>query len=142
MEPLGLLPSEQPRCPPDTAGKCDVPVHITDWMPTFCRLAGYEPTEDLKWDGSDVWPILTGELARRSHPLYWAGTRNDMAVRDGDWKLIARPSDSGSNVELFNLADDPSERNNLAERLPERVERLQRLIARLARADGDSAVNE
>jgi arylsulfatase A-like enzyme len=49
-------------------------------------------------------------------------------VREGDWKLIQPTRDK--RPELFNLASDPHERTNLAEKQPERVRRLQDLIAR------------
>ena len=34
------------------------PVHVADWFPTLAGLAGYKPNTDLKWDGSDRWPVL------------------------------------------------------------------------------------
>ena len=37
----------------------DTPLHAVDWMPTLCALAGVEPAQDLKWDGTNIWPILT-----------------------------------------------------------------------------------
>lgn len=122
-------------------GKCKTPIHITDWMPTFCHFVGYHSDSDLKWDGTDVWPYLTGDTTRRTHPLYWAGPGyKSLAIRDGDWKLIVHQRDSGVKLELFHLADDPRETNNLAEQMPERVAKLQRLLAAASRADGDAVV--
>jgi arylsulfatase A-like enzyme len=124
-------------------GKCEEPIHITDWMPTFCRLAGYRAAGDLKWDGTDIWPSLTGESPRENHPLYWAGSSSgSQAVRRGDWKLITRNRDDSRKLELFNLADDPHETKNLAPSRPKRVAKLQQLMTELARADGDSVVKE
>jgi uncharacterized sulfatase len=48
-------------------------------------------------------------------------------VRVGDWKLIV-PVKEGGPVELFNLADDPNEKTNRADRNPEVVERLQQRL--------------
>jgi arylsulfatase len=45
-----------------------------------------------------------------------------LAVRAGDWKLLADPD--GSSVQLFNLAKDPGEQQNLAEQEPERAQAL------------------
>jgi len=124
-------------------GKCNVPLHITDWMPTFCQLAGYTPKSDLKWDGSDIWPTLTGESPRTSYPLYWAGNDSrSAAVRKGDWKLIVYQREDSDEVELFNLAEDPSESNNLVATMPERVAELRQLMTRISSLDGDSAVKE
>ncbi|MCD6395586.1 MAG: arylsulfatase, partial [Planctomycetes bacterium] len=53
-------------------GKTDAPIHIVDWMPTLCALAGVEMDKDPAWDGVNVWPAITGEsktLAKRT--LYW-----------------------------------------------------------------------
>ena len=33
-------------------------MHVADWLPTLCGLAGYKPPKDPKWDGADVWPTL------------------------------------------------------------------------------------
>jgi arylsulfatase A-like enzyme len=53
-------------------------------------------------------------------------------VRQGDWKLIWRTL-LPSNVELFNLAEDPSEKNNLAAQHPDKVVALQQRLNELAK---------
>ena len=53
-------------------GKCSVALHISDWMPTFCALAKYQPEHDLHWDGQDIWPSLVGQASATPRPLYWA----------------------------------------------------------------------
>ena len=56
------------------------------------------------------------------------------AVRRGDWKLILdRRKD---RIELFNLADDPFEENDLADEQPERAARLLGLLKTMAEQDG------
>jgi arylsulfatase A-like enzyme len=47
-------------------------------------------------------------------------------VRSGDWKLIVPVK--GGAAELFNLADDPQEKTNLAEKKPDVVERLKKRL--------------
>jgi arylsulfatase A-like enzyme len=54
----------------------------------------------------------------RKEPLFWEHEGN-RAVRDGDWKLVARGA-TGS-WQLYNLKDDPSELTDLVEDHPERV---------------------
>jgi arylsulfatase A-like enzyme len=115
-------------------GKFTAPLHAVDWMPTFCALAGHEPSTDLKWDGRDVWPWLSGEQKPDSRALYWAGTNfRTAAVRDGDWKLIHHRDKE--KFELFDLGRDPNETTDLSAAEPERVERLQRLLDEMSQAD-------
>ncbi len=117
------------------------PIHTCDWMPTFCRLAGYQAKQNLKSDGRDVWPILTGEQpSPEPRTLYWLGVgRRERAVRHGDWKLITGEKD---RIELYDLAHDPSETTNLAEREPQRVAELRKFMELAAAADDDARVME
>jgi len=48
------------------------------------------------------------------------------AVRRGDWKLVWKTA-LPSKIELYNLAQDPGEKNDLSEKYPEKVAELQRL---------------
>jgi len=125
------------------AGKCTVPLHITDWMPTFCALADCVPETNLKWDGTNVWPLLTGEAAQRSRLLYWTapGFRS-RAVRDGDWKVIVRGNGDSVSTELFNLAHDPNETADLAQQMPDKVAQLQGKLAEVAKADRDAVAKD
>ena len=45
-----------------SAGTVNAPLHVVDWMPTLCGLAGYVAKDDLKWDGMNVWPVVSGEV--------------------------------------------------------------------------------
>ena len=105
----------------------ETPVINTDWLPTLLELAGLPIPQGL--DGLSFAPLLAGrsELPRRT--LFWhfphytnQGSQPGGAVRDGDWKLIEHYEDG--RVELFNLARDLSETNNLAAQEPERVSQL------------------
>ena len=47
------------------------------------------------------------------------------AVRQGDWKALHLPEPYGNNTwQLYNLADDPAEQNDLASKYPDRVKAL------------------
>ena len=109
-------------------GRMDHPVHVSDWMPTFINLLGINPATEPKWDGQDIWPLLTGENQNPdSREIYWnfrAGS--GFAVRDGDWKLISSEIE-GTNertFELFNMAEDPYEQNDLASTNKAKVDEL------------------
>ena len=102
------------------------PVHIVDWMPTFCKLAGHTPARDLQWDGHSIWPLITREVTKpEARSLYWK-TPKAYAVRQGDWKLLV--NQDGTETQLFDLAADPCETRDLAGEQTERVAQLKKLL--------------
>lgn len=129
---------------------------ITDWMPTLCALAEVKPELDLKWDGLNLWPQLSGAEAVRSRVIYTVGPSfNARALRDGDWKLVATRKGSANKSaankgnaavseisELFDLAKDPNETTDLAAQKPELVLQLRAVMDRHARADRDAVVKD
>ena len=123
------------RLPP---GKMLHPMQIIDWMPTLSALAGYQPQKNLKWDGLNVWSLVSGQ-ARNAAPrtLYTPFVRGT-AIRHGDWKLVVAAG--SEKAELFDLSHDPSETNDLASKLPERVQALRQRLAEVAQADRDAVV--
>lgn len=113
--------------------KLEVPMHVADWMPTLCGLAGYQSKLSLDWDGTDVWPLLNGEKKPEPRLLYWAGVGfRSRAVREGDWKLIVPQK---GKPELFDLASDPNETTDLAAQMPDKVTALQAKLAEVSRGD-------
>jgi arylsulfatase B len=68
-----------------------------------------------KLDGVDLLPYLKGKIKVAPHEkLFWRQDRR-AALRMGDWKLLRNPR-RGQNSEwqLYNLANDIAEQNNLA----------------------------
>ena len=120
-------------------------LHIVDLFPTFVKLACGRLDQKLPLDGRDIMPVLTeGKPSPHEDILLNAITRNDGAIRKGDWKLILNGNDGVTDthdletgerkqegkksrkekgaeqkVELFNLRDDPSETNDLSAKHPE-----------------------
>ena len=91
-----------------------------DFLPTACDLAGVESPKGL--DGLSFAPLLTSQGTQKTHQyLYWefheGGTMQ--AVRQGDWKALRRAP--GQPLELYNLAKDPGEQQNVAADHPEIV---------------------
>jgi arylsulfatase A-like enzyme len=114
------------------------PVHVADWFPTFAALAGYKPKADLKWDGADRWPVLSGAAKPESRVLYWLGPGgNSHALRKGDIVLIGQ---KGKPDELYDLAADPSQKTDLALRRPETIRELNELLKRVSERDNDAKV--
>ncbi|MCA9194620.1 MAG: sulfatase-like hydrolase/transferase [Planctomycetales bacterium] len=118
-------------------GKIDEPMHITDWMPTFCELANYSPTRSLGWDGESVLSVLQVHSGLPEREFYsvapgWRG----QALRVGEWKLIK----SDSQIELFNLKSDPSESKNVASENGELLEKMKLKLEEIAMRDRESEV--
>ena len=102
---------------------CDEPVISLDVMPTICAAVGAELSGDRVYDGKNMLPALHGQTKAPLHEaLFWYDGADQWAVRAGKWKLL---SFKGS-LELYNLHEDMSEKNNLKEQNPQIVERLQR----------------
>lgn len=111
------------------SGRESTPVSIVDWMPTFCRLAGYQPGADLRWDGTDLSQLLLNNQPIPERPIYIAGPRwNAMSLRMGPWKLVVS---NNSRYELFNIDDDPSESSD---RFAEQSNQAQALLKALEAA--------
>lgn len=123
-------------------GVFNPPVHVVDWMPTLCALADFKPQYDLRWDGINLWPQITGKAEPEPRRLYWAGVRHrTAAVREGDWKLIAHRGNN-PRFELFDLQNDPNESNDLSSKHPDKVETLKSLLKQLAARDRDAAATD
>lgn len=116
------------------ARKVTAPMHAVDWMPTLFGLVGIEQGQESA-DGRDTWSILTGEESKADpqRVFYWLWGKDRIALRQGDWKL-ARNGGKGPFL-LFNLADDPNEKTDVAEQRPEKVTELMELLKREQTSD-------
>ena len=103
----------------------ETPVIQLDILPTALAAAGGTPQSEWKLDGTNLLPLLEGKADKLDRDtLYWRfGVQ--YAVRQGDWKLVK----AGLNqpVQLFNLKDDRTEKDDLAAKQPEKVKSLQAL---------------
>jgi arylsulfatase A-like enzyme len=112
----------------------DAPAITLDIAPTALAAAGISVQPDMALDGVDLLPHLQGEVNSSPHEqLFWRGW-GQMAVRQGDWKLVSYVAkmDEGElkrgearNVmtphRLYNLRRDIGESQDLADAEPERV---------------------
>jgi len=96
-----------------------------DFLPTACEIIGAEPPADI--DGISYLPTLLGnEQKQRQHDhLYWElGGRQ--GIRMGDWKLVrTRP---GAKVELYNLAEDIGEQDDVGKENPEILAKMTEML--------------
>jgi arylsulfatase A-like enzyme len=128
------------------------PVIGTDFYPTLIEIAGGElPGSEQVLDGTSFVPLLVSEGEWVPRPLFWhfpAYLQRDAsvepgqpfrttpasAIRDGEFKLIWYFEDS--RAELYDLANDLSETNDLAATVPEKTADLQaQLLAWWAETD-------
>lgn len=119
------------RIPP--ASRCDIPLSTMDLYPTCVELAAATLPTDQPVDGVSLVRLLTDPDARLDREtLYWHlphyhHSTPASAIRQGDWKLIEFFEDGA--LELYNLHDDVSERQNLAAEYPDRAKSLQALLS-------------
>ena len=100
-----------------------------DIMPTLADITHSAiPTNEVT-DGISFLPTLLDKGKQREHEyLYWefheGGGR--LALREGDWKMdvLNAISKDKEKIELYNLADDLGETNNLANANPEKTKQM------------------
>ena len=106
-----------------------VPATSTDFYPTVLEMAGLPSQPQQHCDGLSLVPLLKGAEEPARDALYWhfphhhgSNWTPGAAVRAGDWKLIEFYEEQ--RVELYNLTDDLSERNDLAAQMPKKRDEL------------------
>lgn len=113
----------------EPGSKTDQPGHVIDVLPTCLELAGAEYPQTFKKneitpvEGLSLAPILAGQQ-REGHPaLFFEHEGGKAMIADG-WKLV-QPKQNGQ-WELYHLAEDRTETNNLAEAEPKRLAQMKR----------------
>ncbi len=120
------------------------PLHIVDMYPTLLKLAGASLEQPLPIDGKDAWPTIAEGRPSPHDEILHNSTPFNGAIRRGNWKLVCNghltanytgPKADDNRFELFNLSDDPYEKNNLVKKHPRKFQELkQRLEAYAAQA--------
>jgi arylsulfatase A len=105
------------------------PAQSMDLYPTLLELTGTPDAPDHVVDGVSLVPLLRGQSLAASRSLFWhyphyhpGGATPYGAIRNGDWKLI-QFYETG-HLELYNLASDLGEQQDLANALPEKANQL------------------
>ena len=124
---------------------CAEPTGYIDVFPTVLRMAGADPAKVAQrpLDGRDVLDVWRDRARAPERPWFSyiaPQTTEDAAVAVGPWKLVlhggavlgATP-DPATQVELYNLDDDPRETKNLAAAQPARVAQLRAHLAEFGR---------
>src|SRR6266576_1474839 len=106
---------------------------MVDVMPTALALAGAKGSPDHPFDGKDIWPTLAGNQTSAHDDVLINVEAFRGAIRKGNWKLVKIALLPG-RTELFDLAKDPSEKNNVASQFPEVVNDLEARLIEYAKA--------
>ena len=104
----------------------DSPAHLIDVMPTLAELAGCEIPS--RWTDRDLRPVsgvslssvFRGQTTRPDRPIHFLFS-SDRALRLGDWKAVSFRSEAW---ELYNVAEDRTELNDLAKTHPDRLKSM------------------
>ncbi len=127
------------------------PAGLVDVLPTVCGLLNLNKPKGVHLDGADLSPLLKGrpDSFQRQQALFWhlQKARPIVALRDGDYSLVAEPdfeisknnmfqeawipaikNGTYKNYQLFNLKDDPAQNNNLATKQPELLKSLKKKL--------------
>ncbi|WP_017446498.1 sulfatase [Gayadomonas joobiniege] len=99
---------------------------LMDILPTAAYLAGASLPTDRVLDGKNIWPLLSGQQGAKSpYEAFFYHRENTIeAVRVGVWKLAIK----GQRPGLYNLSEDPSEKQNVAKDYPNKVIELTKKI--------------
>ena len=108
----------------------ETPVILTDLHPTILAATGLDLNSTIPNDGHNLLPLLKGKEKLKNRAVYWhypnfafhRDNRLGSAIREGDYKLI-HFYDTDS-VELYNLKNDISEKNDLSGKMPQLASRL------------------
>lgn len=110
------------------------PAQLIDIMPTILDVAGANYPKEAhgeaihSLDGVSLRPAFDGKSLERKEPIFIEHETN-ACVRDGDWKLVGKSvatidGTDESKWELYNMAEDRTETNDLAKAKPEKVKEL------------------
>ncbi len=100
-------------------------ISMLDMVPTFVNIAGGNASELKGLDGVDLMPFITKKNNNAPHErLFWK-IENRGVVREGDWKLLRYPD---RPAELYNIAEDITENNDLALKHPEKVREMYKTL--------------
>lgn len=112
--------------------RSDEPIASVDFYATLAQVAGAKLPADHPVDGISLLPVLKGSGKLQRDALFWhfpcyiGRGEPSSAVRAGNWKLIEKFGDR--SYELYDLARDPGERQNLITQAPDVANRMKGML--------------
>lgn len=98
----------------------------TDLLPTIMELSNTHVPPDRQLDGTSLVRVLMQNESLPKRKLFFGyEPKLGTAMRDGEWKMIISEK---RGIELYDLASDVGEKENLATKFPERTERMRQEI--------------
>jgi len=112
------------------AGKRIKPiVSVVDVLPTVLDIIGFKQ-ENQFMQGESMAPLINGRVDKiHDHITMGFFDSLDRCIRDEEWSYIRRPE--GRKRELYNLIDDPKEKQNLIDDCPDRAADMENAIAKI-----------
>lgn len=100
------------------------PAHVVDVVPTLLELTGAKRKDGGPPPaGRSLVPSFARDVTIERDMLWWLH-ENNKALRVGDWKIVLAAKDNNPEWELYDLARDRGESNNLAKQMPGKVKEL------------------
>ncbi|WOD42880.1 sulfatase family protein [Hwangdonia lutea] len=132
----------------------DALVSQVDFLKSFATMVGIEKLDDDVIDSQNQLDVLKGESTKGRTALIQESFMGPLSYLEGDWKYI-EPLDGPELVpwgpiietgfekvpQLYNIEDDPNEKNNLASKFPVKVKKMKEKLANLKK-DGFSNQHE
>ncbi|MBL7737337.1 MAG: arylsulfatase [Chitinophagaceae bacterium] len=126
-------------------GKSDALFSQVDLLATLASIAGNKDADKQTTDSRDYHPALLGKSNKGREYVVQQNMSSTLSIVKGDWKYIEptdKPqfnlytypkTDMGNNKQpqLFNIAEDPREKENLAEKYPDKLKELKTLLTEI-----------
>ena len=109
-------------------GSTAIPAVTSDYLPTILDIIGAEPADNRPIDGISLLPLIQGKMKERGKPIGFQSS-GQVALIGDRYKIFGKGSKKNQAsrlpaLKLFDLVNDPAEKNDLAAEHPEVVKQM------------------